>query len=116
MCSLLGGFSFKGIRISFTTTYPEETWKIQVCSRTEDPSQDCSLCIFLHQQCLQLRYCLVILELISDKRALDPSFSSNIVMLSQGTTKEVSTNALWETLSSRRPGRGSAFSTQMHCR
>ncbi|CAH2066328.1 unnamed protein product [Thlaspi arvense] len=52
-------------------------------------------------------YGIVILELISDKRALDPSFSShengfNIVswahmMLSQGKAKEVFTKGLWET-------------------
>lgn len=51
-------------------------------------------------------YGIVILELISDKRALDPSFSShengfNIVswahmMLSQGKAKEVFTKGLWE--------------------
>lgn len=52
-------------------------------------------------------YGIVLLELISDKRALDPSFSShengfNIVswahmMLSQGKAKEVFTKGLWET-------------------
>lgn len=52
-------------------------------------------------------YGIVILELISDKRALDPSFSShengfNIVswahmMLSQGKAKDVFTKGLWET-------------------
>uniref|UniRef100_A0A1J3J0T3 non-specific serine/threonine protein kinase n=1 Tax=Noccaea caerulescens TaxID=107243 RepID=A0A1J3J0T3_NOCCA len=52
-------------------------------------------------------YGIVLLELISDKRALDPSFSShengfNIVswahmMLSQGKAKDVFTNGLWET-------------------
>ncbi|KAG2312878.1 hypothetical protein Bca4012_027482 [Brassica carinata] len=52
-------------------------------------------------------YGIVVLELISDKRALDPSFSShengfNIVswahmMLSQGKAKEVFTRGLWET-------------------
>lgn len=52
-------------------------------------------------------YGIVILELISDKRALDPSFSShengfNIVswahmMLSKGKAKEVFTKGLWET-------------------
>ncbi|CAA7061053.1 unnamed protein product [Microthlaspi erraticum] len=51
-------------------------------------------------------YGIVVLELISDKRALDPSFSShengfNIVswahmMLSQGKAKDVFTNGLWE--------------------
>lgn len=51
-------------------------------------------------------YGIVVLELISDKRALDPSFSShengfNIVswahmMLSQGKAKEVFTKGLWE--------------------
>ncbi|EOA33984.1 hypothetical protein CARUB_v10021478mg [Capsella rubella] len=52
-------------------------------------------------------YGIVVLELISDKRALDPSFSAhengfNIVswahmMLSQGKAKEVFTKGLWET-------------------
>ncbi|CAH8363847.1 unnamed protein product [Eruca vesicaria subsp. sativa] len=52
-------------------------------------------------------YGIVILELISDKRALDPSFSShengfNIVswahmMLRQGKAKDVFTKGLWET-------------------
>ncbi|KAL1218483.1 putative LRR receptor-like serine/threonine-protein kinase RPK1 [Cardamine amara subsp. amara] len=52
-------------------------------------------------------YGIVILELISDKRALDPSFSShengfNIVswahmMLKQGKAKEVFTKGLWDT-------------------
>ncbi|KAF8077064.1 hypothetical protein N665_1064s0011 [Sinapis alba] len=52
-------------------------------------------------------YGIVILELISNKRALDPSFSShengfNIVswahmMLSQGKAKDVFTKGLWET-------------------